>query len=332
MNLLKSKKVQSLLGWCVSLVVIFWLIVGLDWRQVWESLYSVNLAWLIPLLVVTYLSFVLRALRWRYFLVDGSSFKFNDLMEALMLGQFANFFLPLRAGEFVRPWVLCKTGTKSYASYFASIVLERFFDLSIVLILFSCMVRVISGVPQWAYLGQQALLVLALCILAFILIGSVWAKQVTGMVNFVLRPVPEPVSVPLVHLAENLLQAAGILKQRQNLLMSLLFSAVVWFITVLGFSVGLELFSISSGVWEPIAVTVIVALAVAAPAAPGFIGVFQAGCIAALALFGISAEVATAYAIVMHIIQYLFVTIYGLCILTSRGLSLSKLATSSYSS
>jgi uncharacterized membrane protein YbhN (UPF0104 family) len=69
----------------------------------------------------------------------------------------------------------------------------------------------------------------------------------------------------------------------------------------------------------------LIGLAVSAPSAPGGLGVYQLGCIAALTLGPYDRELATAYALVTHFHQYIVVIGCGVIILLRDQLSLAKL-------
>jgi uncharacterized membrane protein YbhN (UPF0104 family) len=70
---------------------------------------------------------------------------------------------------------------------------------------------------------------------------------------------------------------------------------------------------------------VLVALFVAAPSTPGFVGVFQAGCVAAAALMQYPIPTAQAYSILVHVVVYLFIIVVGFALLMVHGLSLGEL-------
>jgi hypothetical protein len=70
---------------------------------------------------------------------------------------------------------------------------------------------------------------------------------------------------------------------------------------------------------------VFVALAVAAPSAPGFFGVFHFACREALGLFGVSRPVAVAYGTVVHLTYWIPVTLIGSVIAAQSGARLGEL-------
>jgi glycosyltransferase 2 family protein len=84
-------------------------------------------------------------------------------------------------------------------------------------------------------------------------------------------------------------------------------------------------FDMPTSFWFGVSCTVFLALAVAAPSAPGFAGVYELGCIAAFRLFGLDAAIATSYAIVSHVYQYVFIIVYGVWVLMKYGLRVGEL-------
>ena len=70
----------------------------------------------------------------------------------------------------------------------------------------------------------------------------------------------------------------------------------------------------------------IVNLRIMIPSAPRYVGTFQFFAIAALAVFGVAAEVALSLAIVSHAMQYVLVTAIGAFFVMRAQLSWSSLA------
>jgi uncharacterized membrane protein YbhN (UPF0104 family) len=70
---------------------------------------------------------------------------------------------------------------------------------------------------------------------------------------------------------------------------------------------------------------VFVALAIALPSAPGFVGVFQVGCVAAFNLFSYPISDAQVFSIIVHAITYaLFISI-GFWLIAIHNLNLLEL-------
>jgi hypothetical protein len=103
----------------------------------------------------------------------------------------------------------------------------------------------------------------------------------------------------------------------------------MWFLVAFWFQGLLWAFGVYPSLWVGMMLNVMVALAVAAPSAPGFLGTFQVGCILALStVYGFSKEFAMAYSVIGHLLQMVFNVAAGLFVLHRRGLTFSQLRSS----
>ena len=73
------------------------------------------------------------------------------------------------------------------------------------------------------------------------------------------------------------------------------------------------------------ALGVFVALAIALPSAPGFVGVFQIGCVAACSLFSYPLAAAQVYSLIVHALTYVLFVVIGFWLIAVHDLSLSEL-------
>lgn len=329
--LLKSKKFQGLLGFGISAAVIVWLYFSIDWKDVASKLQGINYWWLVPAFILLVIQFIARAVRWRFLLPEPVTnvVPIRQLFDSIMVGNLATNVLPLRAGEFVRPFLLTRMTRHGFSTCFVSVVIERFFDLSMVLFSFGGMLLFVKDIPKWAHDGAVMLSCVAISILIFIVVGSLMPERLMKVVDFFLAYAPKKFSASLRKFLQELLAGAAVLSNVANLLRVILLTLFVWFTTFATFGVYLLLFSLPPSPALAVSVTVIVALAVAAPSAPGFVGIFQVGCIAAFALFGLGEEMAMAYSIPAHLFQYVLTIIYGMYVLFRSNLSLRELQGSS---
>ena len=101
-----------------------------------ESFSNVRPAWLLASIFVTFITYAIRALRWQVLLISLKRIRLGSLVTATLLGFGAMFALG-RAGELVRPVWIARTEEISTIGSFAAIVLERVFDLLLLLLVFS---------------------------------------------------------------------------------------------------------------------------------------------------------------------------------------------------
>ena len=107
-----------------------------DSRLFFEGFSDIRPAWLFASIVATFVSYAIRALRWQILLASLKLVRLGSLVMATLLGYGAVYALG-RAGEMVRPvWIARKEEISTVGS-FAAIVLERVFDLSMLLLLFA---------------------------------------------------------------------------------------------------------------------------------------------------------------------------------------------------
>lgn len=310
-SLLTSRKFHTWLGILVSAFILLLLLRMIDWVRVLEELKRVDYWIFIPATLITLLHFFVRSLRWRYLLPKGEKLPLSLLFDAFMIGSLATYLLPLRAGEFIRPYILKRKAEYSFSTAFSSIVIERFFDLSLVLLSFALMVMFVPGVPNLVYQGAAAFGVIAGAILLFMVAGGIFPDHVSSLSKLFLRPLPEGLQFRIGRFIDDFLAGTTVLHDPFRISAVVILSFVVWGIIYFFYQTLLLLFGISGSYWIGTAVGVFTALAVAAPSAPGFIGVYQAGCIAALVLFGINREVAAAYSIVTWVFQFLLTLLLG---------------------
>ncbi len=130
---------KTILNVLVLAVAGFLLYVALrdvDFSLMWEALQTANYWWLVPLIMVTLLSHLLRAWRWKMQLealpqVSGSPSRHVSIWDAyasVLIGYMVNSAVP-RLGEVVRAAHLSRRERISLSAVFGTVVVERILDL-----------------------------------------------------------------------------------------------------------------------------------------------------------------------------------------------------------
>ena len=326
MSILKSKKFNIFLGFFVSLVMLVWLASAMDWKQVGVEILRVNYILFIPITVIFVVHVVVRSIRWKMFLPDSTpESKLIDRFDGLMLGALATFILPLRAGEFVRPFILWKKSSVPFAIGFASVVIERFFDLTAVLISFFVVANFVPGLPPEYKKGAIGLGILALGLLSVLIAGALAPKRLTRLVNVMTSRLPAKFGTLIQNFVADLLQGMVALRNPKRLLGVLFYTILIWATNYGVYYFFVALVNIEPTILFGTVLAVILALAVAAPSSPGFIGVYEGACVVAFSLFGFSKELATTCGIVSHAYQYVFFVAYGIVAMSRGKLTLKDL-------
>ncbi len=286
---------------------------------------EVNYIYFLPITLLLIIHYLLRAIRWRYLLAGSDAVSIQILFESLMLGNFATYILPLRAGEFIRPYALSMKSGYSFSSSFISVVVERFLDLMLVLLSFGGLLFFIENIPAWVHHGALILTFLAAAIFAMIVLGSFLPSLVLKIGGCCFLLLPQKFRYAADRLLQDFIAGTQVLKTPKNLFITVGLSLLVWLSCHVVYLLFLPLMNVESSLTLAVSISVIIALAVAAPSAPGFIGVFQTACVAAFALFGISKESAIAYSIVSHAFQFILIVGYGIFLLIKNNIRFADL-------
>src|SRR5215213_3444665 len=123
-----------------------------DPAGVWAETRRADPLLLLYAVVVTGLTYAIRAWRWQSLLAPIGPTRYRVAFETTVIGFAANALIPGRVGEVLRPYLLARRENLNATSAFATIILERVLDLVTVLLLFAGFVftvkpGVISGDP-----------------------------------------------------------------------------------------------------------------------------------------------------------------------------------------
>jgi uncharacterized protein (TIRG00374 family) len=325
LKMLGTRTGRIILGLVVSIGIIAWLAAELEWSVVIDQFGKADYRLFIPVTLIVLIQFVLRSWRWRYLLPRDKHISLKVLFDGLMLGNFGNFILPLRAGEFMRPYIVMKESGYSFPVCFLSVVVERFFDLSMVLVLFCLMMLSIEGIDPCVYYGAAGLSMVAVTLLVFILLGALFPDRLERLSNRILVFLPATVAKPFQHLLDEFFKGVGVLRDGRSVFAVLGLSLLIWLSTIWQYSVMLSILDLPMDFLFGLSITVILALGVALPSAPGFIGPFEGAVTLTFPLFGQSSDLGFTYAVLAHIHQYLMIILLGVWVVFKYGLKFNEL-------
>jgi uncharacterized protein (TIRG00374 family) len=282
--------------------------------------------------VVTAATYILRALRWQYLLAPIGPTHFANAFRATVIGFAANFLLPARAGEVIRPYLLARQEHLSATAAFATIILERLLDLVMVLLLFVVFVATIdshsvSGDPAAlarVKVGGQLAALAALAGLALFFTVAGHPERIGRWALQVERVLPARLARAVAGFVESFAQGLAVMRQPGRLLVALAWSFPIW----LSIAAGIWLTSLAFHITFPFAgsflVTLLLVVGVAVPT-PGAIGGFHAFYqFAVQAFFAASDDRAVGAALVLHAISFVPVTILGIVFMAREGLTLGR--------
>ena len=250
----------------------------------------------------------------------------------MMIGYMANNVLPLRAGEIVRIYVVARrlraargmAAAESFWLVTATLVVERVLDsLAIVLILAALLLVIpIPSVFQWA-----AGVLLAVDVIGVtVLVAIARAPEATRarLVRLTRRwPSVERLTLSAFDVA---LRGLDGIRARAHVVPLLAWTALVWLFPAGAAWAMLRAAHLDLSFVAGWTVLAFVGLGISVPSAPGYVGVWHAASVLALAVFGVPQAPAVAYALLYHASQFVPITVAGWLALLREHLSLGEAA------
>lgn len=299
-----------------------------DLGGVWRALVTANPTLLLVAIAVTAQTYVLRTWRWQVLLAPVRHVPFVPAFRATVVGFATSFLLPARAGELIRPWMLSRETPVSASTAFATVIVERLFDLVAVLALF-CVWRLLPSDPGTAQMdGVNAAAILAglvgavALIVTFVLAGH--AERVSSFSTVLARVLPARAATAIVTFLEKFARGLAIMRRPGPIVVALALSLAVWASIGVATWVTSRAFGITFPLPASFLLSLFLVVGVAVPT-PGGIGGFHAAyAFAVTRLFQASQEQAVAAAIVLHAVSFVPVTLLGLLIMASAGLTIQR--------
>jgi uncharacterized membrane protein YbhN (UPF0104 family) len=306
-------------GVLVSLALLGVAFRGVPLDELRRSLVEVRPAWLVPVVVSIFVRFWLTAVRWQVLLRPVKHVGIHRLFGVTMIGFMANNVLPARLGELVRAYALGKSESLSKSLSFATIVLERVFD-GLTLLGFLLVGILFLRPGPWIVWPAIA----ALGLYAGVLGGLLWLRAGLG-VGWLLDRLPGRMRRTAAELVDSFALGLDVLGDARALAVTAALSLVIWLVNAAGVWAMFVAYSLELPAYASLLVLSLVALALVLPSAPGYVGTFQLGTVAALALFAVPEATALSLSLLYHAVNYVPITLVGLAYLASMNLTLGEL-------
>ena len=327
-----SRAVQIGVSLAITAAALWYSLHGVEFGTFATDLARARWVWIVVLALTAAASLWLRAQRWRVLLGTLGPLGDTPVFDATNIGFLGNMVLPLRAGEAIKPLVIARSGYVSVPAALATVALERLCDL-LMLGLFAVITLVL--VPQADFLQDRMGLVVGgvLVALAGVIAVIRLAPWLDTKLDRVAGWLPEFLGRIVLEAGRGFLRSLGGLADGRVLLPVLVYTTAIWLVTAGGFAtVALALEIEAPLVALGFAATVIVAMAVSVPSAPGFIGVFWAGSELALSLFGIPKSMGFTFGVLSWLVQLLVIVAMGMWSMSRLNLSFADVRSAASSS
>jgi glycosyltransferase 2 family protein len=314
---MKKRVILGIVGLLIGAAALYWSASKIDFAQMFSYIRRINAWWVLLIFAVYSFAFIARSIRWKYFLAHITEAKPQKLFNLLIIGFFVNNVFPARVGEVVRAYVSGKKLNISKSGVLATIVVERLFDGLAYITFF---VVTVSFLPFPDYIKTMfwigAAMFTGILVLLFLL-----ARHRAKAANIFSRlPLPGRIRGTVEHVFLNFVEGLQMFSDHKTLLKGFFFSIFVWGIEGLVFFIMSFPFNLCINYFQSLFVMIIIGMASILPGAPGYVGSVEASGMVALNVFHIDKNLAMAYILTIHSLQWLTVAVWGI-----RGIIIEKI-------
>ena len=323
---------KLLVGLAVSALCLLLLFRKIDFGKMAAAFAAMDYRYLAPALILTFASYYLRALRWKFLLEPIKKTRLSNLFPSTLIGYMANNLLPARLGELVRAYVLGRKEGIETSAVFASLVVDRLcdgFTILVVLVVTFFTIRLPAGkeeMQQGLVTGGYVTFALYLGVLMFLALLRRRTDWTLGLVTRLLAPFSPKASEKAASLLGSFIAGIRMPAGAAGMAATAATSLLIWATAIWPVDLLLRAFGVQLPLVASMFIMVFLAFAVMVPASPGFVGTHHLACVTALSAFDIAGERALSIAIVIHAMGFLPVIAAGLYCLWRDKLSLKQIS------
>ncbi len=328
---------KTILSIALGAAFVYWFAHKLDWAEVWREARKANLEMLalaVSLFVGTYF---VRVLRWRALLEPMARPPLRGLFRATVVG-FSALFVMGRAGEMiVRPAVLSVKEKIHPSASYATVMIERVFDMVMVVFFFAANLVFFEYTSTDAEAMRVFGLIKAIGVLMLMasiagIYGlSVFRRRRKGALDFLdqkLNWLPGPVKRAVLSLLLHISEGLAVLHDLRSLTITLSYTVLLWLMVSVAHLLVVRAFDIPYAQVPLTGAVFVMGLSMLGSIVPtpgGATGPFHAATAAALTFLGVASMKAASVAIILHLIIFAPATLFGMFYILKDGLSLARL-------
>jgi hypothetical protein len=313
-------------GLLISVVALGAVLYFVDFQKLVEAIQQANY-WLIALGgLASFTWLLIRSKVWHTLLSEKVPYR--DVFFVINEGYLLNNLLPFRLGEVGRAFLLGNKVDRDgkapgFWKVFSSILVERALDMACAVSVLVISMAFVVG-ASWALptaLITGAVVAVGLIFLYVLARNRDWAL---GMLDKLGKRWPV-----LLRLGGGILPAflsgISVLTETSRFLRTVGWMLTNWGMAILQYYILLRAFFPEAELRQAVFTLGVAALGIATPSSPGNIGVLEGVIVAALAVFRLDYSTSLAYAITIHLLQYMITTLLGAYGLSQEGQTLMGL-------
>ncbi|MEQ8678031.1 MAG: lysylphosphatidylglycerol synthase transmembrane domain-containing protein [Aggregatilineales bacterium] len=315
-----KQKIAVALGLLISALFLWFAFRNLDPQTVIEEIRTANL----PLLLLAagwyFVAVSVITLRWDFLLRAIKPVGVRRLFPLVCIGYMGNNVYPFRSGEALRIYLLRRNEGVPIVKATTTVLVERVFDGLVMLTFIVVPLLFIDNTSE--DIRNVATFAAPIFLTALALFFALAARPnlLRKLVEMVSRLLPGKIGELVSRLSEDVIDGLEGLRSPANLAGTVISSYVTWSLEASVYWLVAIAFDLNVSYAVMLVTVGTVNLAGLIPASPGQLGVFEFFVSAVLIGAGVLETRAVSYAIVVHLVIWLPVTLAGFAFLAQQGL------------
>ncbi len=322
----RNKWLAALIGILISVIFLWIAFRNLKPDEVWSSIREANPALLLAGAVWYFAAVTVISLRWRFLLRSITPIPLRNLIPLVCIGYAGNNIYPFRSGEILRILLLQRNHGIRIAQATTTVIVERIFD-GLVMLTFIVVPLLFLDIPS-PEIRTVATFAAPIFLTALVVFFALAARPdlLRALLKFVSRILPERLGHILYTIGEEIIGGLEALRTPGDLAGAVVCSFLSWSLEASVYWIVAMAFNMDVNYPMMLLVVGVVNLAGLIPASPGQFGVFEFFVSTVLIAVAVPETQAQAFALVVHMVIWLPVTLVGLFFLARQGLGLGAIS------
>jgi glycosyltransferase 2 family protein len=300
--------------WLVSIALavalLYYSLRGVEWARVWSIIADARWGYVVAAALIVCVSSTLRALRWRILLNAEANLSVWTVFRATMAGYLGNNFLPARAGEVIRSLLISRRSNLSKTYVLTTALSERLMDVIALVLASSIVLMGVHPKPAWmAGLSRSMAIVATLGALTVTVVPHTGNLLTSLLGSLPLRP---RLHAKLVGLSEQVLLGMRAFHDWGRFGGFVLLTAAIWGCDAFSAMVGSRALGLNLTLSVAMLLLTGLGLGSALPSTPGYVGIYQFVAVSVLVPFGVGKDAALAFILITQAVGYVVVVVLGL--------------------
>lgn len=283
---------------------------GVNWLEMLVAVRRGRIDYLMLAFLTLSISYFARGLRWRVLLSAERLVAPISVFWATVVGYLGNSFLPARGGEIIRSTLIGRHASISVGYVLATALTERILDVAALVLISLVALLSMENMPTGLLTAVRAMAMIGVLGVGGLLI----APRLEKLLNQLLQQMPltDKWRARLTGVLEQVLLGMRAFQHRGRASSFAGLTIAIWLIDgVMAIEVA-RAFQISLTLPQAMLLLAALGLASAIPSTPGYVGVYQFVAVTILVPFGFAQSEALIYIIAFQAVSYFVVIIWGI--------------------